>query len=428
MDINIVYEHIEREIYNAFLIKFELEKRGYTVLLTRTEEPRLPSFNAPKLIIMPWLFGEHNLVDLRVRYLRRFKKILNLQYEQVMSQMWLDVGYHISKDKARNACQLCWGNKRKKILEDAGISKDKLMVIGDIRQDYSKPAFKDFFKTKTQLSEEFDIPEEHEWCLFISSFSFATPSESSKEYLNETIGVENSKKWNNISIKSQKSILEWIERFVSENPNQEFIYRPHPSELKDTNYSHLKKLESKYSNFHFIFKYSVQDWILSCDYINSWISTSIIECYVLKKVCNILRPVKVDEYFDIPFYINADHICDYDSFKERNLSKENNKFPIAYNDMKEYYDDIGEEEYIYKKICDYIEVIIKEDSFKEDYYNHGPIIDNLMFLIGKLFEGRLLAIARNVLYNKKNNEVENVVTMDYEKINKLKKIVDDNFD
>lgn len=428
MDINIVYEHIEREIYNAFLIKFELEKRGYTVLLTRTEEPRLPSFNAPKLIIMPWLFGEHNLVDLRVRYLRRFKKILNLQYEQVMSQMWLDVGYHISKDKARNACQLCWGNKRKKILEDAGISKDKLMVIGDIRQDYSKPAFKDFFKTKTQLSEEFDIPEDHEWCLFISSFSFATPSESSKEYLNETIGVENSKKWNNISIKSQKSILEWIERFVSENPNQEFIYRPHPSELKDTNYSHLKKLENNYSNFHFIFKYSVQDWILSCDYINSWISTSIIECYVLKKVCNILRPVKVDEYFDIPFYINADHICDYESFKERNLSKENNKFPIAYNDMKEYYDDIGEDEYIYKKICDYIEVIIKEDSFKENYYNHGPIIDNLKFLIGKLFEGRLLAIARNVLHNKKNNEVENVVTMDYEKINKLKKIVDDNFD
>ncbi|WP_405316427.1 surface carbohydrate biosynthesis protein [Methanobrevibacter sp.] len=428
MDINIVYEHIEREIYNAFLIKFELEKRGYTVLLTRTEEPRLPSFNAPKLIIMPWLFGEHNLVDLRVRYLRRFKKILNLQYEQVMSQMWLDVGYHISKDKARNACQLCWGNKRKKILEDAGIPKNKLMVIGDIRQDYSKPAFKDFFKTKTQLSEEFDIPEEHEWCLFISSFSFATPSESSIEYLNETIGVENSKKWNEISIKSQKSILEWIEQFVSENPNQEFIYRPHPSELKDTNYSHLKKLDDKYSNFHFIFKYSVQDWILSCDYINSWISTSIIECYVLKNVCNILRPVKVDEYFDIPFYINADHICDYESFKERNLSKENNKFPIAYNEMKEYYDDIGEDEYIYKKICDYIEVIINDDSFKEDYYNHGPIIDNLKFLIGKLFDGRLLAIARNVLHNKKNNEVENVVTMDYEKINKLKKIVDDNFD
>ena len=390
MDIHIIYEHVERELYNAFLIKFELEKRGYDVFISKPHEARIPSFNAPKLIIMPWLFGEHNLVDLRVGYIRRFKKILNLQYEQVMSQMWLDVGYHISSDKARNACQLCWGNKRKRILMDAGISEDKLVVIGDIRQDFSKPAFKNFFKTRNHLSNEFNLPEEHEWCLFISSFSFATPSESSRQYIDETIGIENSKKWNEISIKSQKLILEWIEQFVRENPNQEFIYRPHPSELKDTNYLHLQKLDEKYANFHFIFKYSVQDWILNCDYINSWISTSIVECYVLKKVCNILRPVKVDEYFDIPFYINADHISDYESFKERNLSKKNNKFPIAHNEIKEYYDDIGEEEFIYKKICDYIEVVINEDSFNEDYYNHGPIIDNLKFLIGKLFEGMLL--------------------------------------
>lgn len=427
MDIHIIYEHVEREIYNAFLLKFELEKRGYDVLISRTQEPRLPSFNAPKLIIVPWLFAEHNLVDLRVGYLKRFKKILNLQYEQVMSQMWLDVGYHVSHDKARNACQLCWGNKRKKILEKEGIPENKLVVIGDIRQDFSKPPFKDFFKTKKQLSDEFDIPYEHEWCLFISSFSFATPTETTRQYLNETIGIENSRKWNEISIESQKLILDWIEQFVSENPNQEFIYRPHPSEVKETDYSHLHELNEKYPNFHFIFKYSVQDWILSCDYINSWISTSIVECYVLKKVCNILRPVKVDEYFDIPFYINADHICDYESFKKRNLSKENDKFPIAHSEMKEYYDDIGEEEFVYKKICDYIEILINDDSFNEDYYNHGPLIDNLKFFIGKLFDGRVFAIIRNVFDNKKNNEVTNVVTIDYEKINTLKKIVDDNF-
>lgn len=428
MDIHIIYEHIERELYNAFLLKFELEKRGYDVVISKHQEARLPSLNAPKLIVMPWLFAEHNLVDLRAGYLRRFKKILNLQYEQVMSQMWLDVGYHISSDKARNAYQLCWGNKRKKILMDAGIPEEKLVVIGDIRQDFSKPAFKKFFKTKQLLSNEFDIPEDREWCLFISSFSFATPNEETRKYIDETIGAENSKKWNEISIESQKLILEWIERFVSENPNQEFIYRPHPSEIKDTNYSHLKRIDEKYPNFHFIFKYSVQDWILNCDYINSWISTSIVECYVLKKVCNILRPVKVDEYFDIPFYINADHICDYESFKERNLSKENTKFPIEHNEIKKYYDDIGEEDLIYKKICDYIETLINDDSLNEDYYNHGAIIDNLKFFIGKIFDGRLFAIAHNFLDNKKHNEVENAITVDYEKINILKEIVDENFD
>jgi len=428
MDIHIIYEHVEREIYNAFLIKFELEKRGYDVLISPYQEPRLPSFNAPDVIIVPWLFGEHNLVDLRIGYIKKFYKVLNLQYEQIMSQMWLDVGYHVPSGKARDANYLCWGNNRKNVLIDSGIPDEKLVIIGDIRQDFSKPDFKHFFKTKKQLSKEFNIPLDHEWNLFISSFSYAKPTRTTKDYLEGVIGVKNANKWNDISFASQNKILEWIEKFISENPNQEFIYRPHPSEVKEADYSHLKKLNEKYGNFHFIFKYSVQDWILNSDFINTWISTSIVECYVLNKVCNILRPVKVDEYFDIPFYINANHICDYDSFKERNLSKNNNEFPINYEEIKKYYENIGDNQFVYKKICDYIELMIKDDSCKGDFYNNGPIIDNLRFIIGKIFEGRLFAIFKNVFSNQKDNELKNVEYIDYEKIEILKKIVDDNFD
>lgn len=428
MDIHIIYEHVEREIYNAFLIKFELEKRGYNVLISPYQEPRFPSFNAPEVMVVPWLFGDHNLVNLRMGYFKKFYKVLNLQYEQIMSQMWLDVGYHVSKGKARNANQLCWGNNRKNVLLDSGIPDEKLVVIGDIRQDFSKPAFKHFFKTKKQLGEEFNIPEDHNWNLFISSFSYAKPNELTKEYLEDTIGVENAKKWNKISIESQTIILEWIEMFISENPDQEFIYRPHPSEVKDTEYSHLKKLNEKYENFHFIFKYSVQDWILNSDYINTWISTSIVECYVLNKVCNILRPVKIDEYFDIPFYINANHISDYSSFEERNLSKNSTEFPIKSDEIKKYYASIDDDSFVYKKICDYIELMIKTDTYKSDFYDHGPVLDNLRFIIGKVFDGRLLAIFKNLFNNQKENEVKNIETFDHEKIKILKKIVEDNFD
>lgn len=426
-DIHIYYEHIEREIYNAFLLKFELEKRGYNVSISRTTEPKLPSFQAPKVILMPWLFGDHNVDDLKIAYVKPFYKILNLQYEQVMSQMWLDVGYHISSGKATNANQLCWGEKRKQDLIDGGIPEENLVIIGDIRQDFSKPQFKDFFKTKKQLSEEFNIPYDHEWNLFISSFSFATPNEESKNYVDETIGKENSEKWHLISVKSQEKILEWIERFVSENPNQEFIYRPHPSEVKETDYSRLNELDDKYSNFHFIFKYSVQDWILSCEYINSWISTSIVECYSLNKVCNILRPVKVDEYFDIPFYINADHIKDYETFSKRNLSREDSKFPINHEEIKSYYDTIGSDEFIYKKICDYIEEMINNDSFKKDFYKHNSIIDNIGYVFRKIAGNRILPIFRNFIQNKKDNELEHFEEIDKEKIQTLEKIVDDNF-
>lgn len=428
MDIHIFYEHVEREIYNVFLLKFELEKRGYDVVVSRTLEPRLPFFNAPKLILMPWLFGNHNVDDLKICYLRRFEKILNLQYEQVMSQMWLDTGYHDPTGKAKNCNILCWGQKRKKMLLDYGIPEENLVILGDIRQDFSKHEFKNFFKTKNQLSEEFNIPINHEWHLFISSFSYANPTDVYREYNEEIIGKENSDDWYLTSINSQQKILEWIEKFVSVNPKHEFIYRPHPSEIKSTDYSYLNELDEKYSNFHFILKYSVQDWILSSDYINTWISTAIVECYSLNKVCNILRPVKVDTYFDIPFYIHADHICDYESFEQRNLSKENSKFPIEDNEIKMYYDTIGSEKFYYKEICDYIEFMIENDLFKKDYYYHGPIIDNLVYVFKKILNNRIFAIFKNLLDNNKNNELKNVVNVDNEKLSILKKIVDDNYD
>ena len=428
MDIHIFYEHVEREIYNVFLLKFELEKRGYDVVVSRTLEPRLPFFNAPKLILMPWLFGDHNVDDLKICYFKRFEKVLNLQYEQVMSQMWLDTGYHDPTGKAKNCNQLCWGQKRKQMLLDYGIPEENLVILGDIRQDFSKPEFKNFFKTKYRLSEEFNIPKNHEWHLFISSFSYANPTDVYREYNEKIIGKENSDDWYVTSINSQQTILLWIEKFVKENPEHEFIYRPHPSEIKSTDYSYLNELNEKYKNFHFIFKYSVQDWILNSDYINTWISTSIVECYSLNKVCNILRPVKVNEYFDIPFYINADHICDYETFEQRNLSKENSKFPIEYDQIKSYYDTIGSDEFYYKQICDYIEFMIENDSFKKDYYYRGPIFDNLMYIFKKITNNRIIPIFKNLLDNNNNNELKNVVTFDHEKLNILKKIVDDNFD
>ena len=212
------------------------------------------------------------------------------------------------------------------------------------------------------------------------------------------------------------------------NPLNEFIYRPHPSELKETDYSYLQELKEKYDNFHFIFKYSVQDWILCSDYINSWISTSIVECYSLNKVCNILRPIKIDEYFDIPFYINAEQICDYDLFAERNLSKENSKFPIKSEEILIYYENMDDDVFIYKKICDYIEELVNDDSIS-DFYRHGPIIDNLQYVFKKITNLRIFPIFRNLINNYSNHETESKKEdeMGAEKLNILKEIVNENF-
>ena len=189
----------------------------------------------------------------------------------------------------------------------------------------------------------------------------------------------------------------------------------------------LKELDDLYLNFHFIFKYSVQDWILNSDFINFWFSTSIVECYSLNKPCNILRPVEIDEYFDVPFYINANHITDYESFNQNNLNNFN-EFPISPSEIKVFYDSIDDEKFVYKKLCDYIEKMINDDSFKRDYYYRNPFFENLMFCISRLWTGRFFSIVKNSVNDTVNAESKNVFEEDYEKIMILKEIVDENFD
>ena len=87
-----------------------------------------------------------------------------------------------------------------------------------------------------------------------------------------------------------------------------------------------------------------------------------------------------------------------------------------------------EDVFVYKKICDYIEEIIDDDSFNQDFYYHNPIIDNMQYILRKIANNRIVPIFKNFLDNTKNNELKQVEEIDYEKINIIKRIVDGNFD
>ena len=424
MDIHIVYEHIEREIYNSYLLKFELEKRGYDVKISPILEPKLPYLDAPKLLITPWFYNNENVEAIVFAYFKRLKKVLSLQYEQVISKNWIDIGTHCPSGICQNANFICWGDKIKRRYMYVGVPENNLKVIGDIKTDFSKPEFFSFFKTKKELADEFNIPENNDWHLFISSFSFITPNKDFINNLKKDMKDENKVyKWNEMSVSSKDAIMSWIEKFIKDNPSSEFIYRPHPSEYKNNDPQEFYELEKKYSNFHFIFKHPIQDWIVASDYINTWISTSIIDVYLLNKKCNILRPVELDPYFDVETFVDAHHITTYEEFERENSKNSQNGFPISDEILSEYY-NFSQDTFVFKEICDYIEEIINDDSYNRDFYKYSPFIDNLLFIIKKIFNGRILSMFKNFF---SRNESQKIVVdaIDYDKVNKLKKIVDE---
>lgn len=364
MDIIIFYEFEERELTNACLLKFELERRGYTVEIVKVYEPRIPFLDKPKLIITPFLYMDSDVETFTSCFFPRVDKILNLQYEQIISKKWLDSDFHSPRDLAKKAVHVCWSDFLKNRLENKGIDEKNCIITGDIRTDFDRSIFKDFFKSKESLAKEFNLNNEKKWVLFISSFTLPNAPDYVIDNLSKKLSGDGSE-FKNIMIESKRHIMDWVKKFLVKNNDKEFIYRPHPNEALFHD-DELNKLSEEYPNFHLISKYSVQQWIINSNFINTWISTSIIDAFFMNKHCNILRPVKLDENYDSPLMINARHISTYEEF-ERVNTVNNEMFPIKPSLIKQYYDFTDKP--AYKAICDYVDLIIDDPSYEQDFYS-----------------------------------------------------------
>ena len=359
MDIVIFYEYKERELTNACLLKCELEKRGYKVEITKVYESFIPFLEKPKLIITPFLYHNIDVEIFTSYFFQPVDKILNLQYEQLISKRWLKAGFHCPKGMAKNAIHICWSESIKKRLKKTGINNKNLIVTGDLKTDFGRPQFKEFFRSKKVLAEEFNINSKKEWVLFISSFTLPNaPDHVIDDLSNKILG--DGSEFKNLMVKSKKHIIDWIKLFLIEHNEKEFIYRPHPNEARFED-TELIKLAEEYPNFHFISNYSVQEWIINSEFINTWISTSIIDAYFMNKHCNILRPLQVNDDIDIPILSNAQHISSYEEF-ERSNTKQKTEFPIPTEHIEKCYKFPNKP--IYESICDYIDLIIEDSSFK----------------------------------------------------------------
>ena len=280
-----------------------------------------------------------------------------------------------------------------------GICEKNLPVTGDIKTDFSNHKFDSFFKTKEELASEFNLDASKEWILFISSFTFN--EKDSKRLMSMNHNLDDGKymqKWN---VESKAIVMEWFEKFLKTHPEKEFIYRPHPVEFNVLDEdSTISILDEKYPNFHYINKYAIQEWIRPCDYLNTVISTSIIDVYLLEKQCNILRPVELNPDFDNPLLVGAKTISTYEEFEKLNTLKNTEEFPVSREMIDQYY-DFGDK-LAYERICDYAEKMINDDSFKHDFYPNPSRFHRLKFIIKRSLDVPKLipAVIKSAIKNK----------------------------
>lgn len=361
MKIIIFYHEIQRELQNAYLLKAELVRRGHEVYIYHydyiKQTKQVLAF-VPDIIITHSFHDPRSANYMTELFSNKITRVVNLQYEQVLSEVWAD--YHIPKELEKNAIHLCWGEHMKNKLVSNGIGKKNAVVVGSLSVDMDRIKFRSIYKSREEISHEYNLQNNKQWILFISSFSMSELKHKRKKVFFSLLGEKNTLQFCEVSTKSKNIILKWIEEYIKNN-DCEFIYRPHPYEKRRyNNFNILDILEKKYDNFHLISDDSVRTWINVCDKINTWISTSVSDAYFMNKNCSILRPIDIPPYLDLEIMQSFNIISNYEDFYNYNKLNDTACLLSNENIMKKYY-FLDENKYAYEKICDLLEKIVKKN-------------------------------------------------------------------
>lgn len=385
VDFLILYEHRERELENACLIKTCLEDKGYKVDI----EPiysLMHSWVDAKVIIVPHLYDDSQVKAFISKYKDRECKVINMQYEQVLSADPKNSDYSKPKGAAKNGIIFAWGDVERERYQG---TDQQVCVVGNVSMDFNSPRFDKYFLSKQELAKEFNLRADR-MLLFMSSFSMANYSRTKiKESFSDN--YDEMCLFADISRESRKIILDWFEKYLISHPNEDMVYRPHPAEeIDDT----LLALQSRVHNFHIIRKYSIRQWIKMSDILLNWFSTSVVDaCYAGKKSI-LLRPVEIPHSLDVPFLENCKSIDKYSDMENSIL----NDCDSSINDYEicRYYGEKSNKLVIDKFVEKCVEV------YGDDKYNNKwSIRENSKIQV-------IRSIIRDVLY-----DINTVVRLDW---------------
>lgn len=277
--VNYYIEHPIRELDQGILLNIALSKFNIeSKIFSGVYETNKSFLNDAVGAVSPWGQGDHEynyLFNTPEKFKNNYKKII-LWQENILSiqnlprilprgQMINNVDAHIT-----------WGEKFANSLIEKGVSKEKIYICGSPRMDFLSPLFREVVKTKSDLSEEFNIPPNKHWLLFSGSFKLNFITKSIRKIkLNQGFDdLDKHIEYNRLLFTQSIALLK---SYSIENPDIQIIIRPHPSEPSNV----YEEAFSKLKNIYIIKKYPIHHWINAADLVFSTKSTSSLEAFIM---------------------------------------------------------------------------------------------------------------------------------------------------
>lgn len=360
IDFLFLYEHRNRELENCAYLANVLKERGYSVKIESILSFAKKIYR-PKIIIVPHLYDDN-----QVRYYtssvwrRRKVKIIDMQYEQVLSAAVRKMQIHRPKDSAKKAFHVAWGTNEYNEYINNGIESSNILCVGSINLDFNTKHFQKYLIGREEIARLCGLPEEKKWCIFFSSFAYCGKEDA---VLKNLSNYDVALRLKEITQRSKPEILEWFRNALNNNHELILIYRRHPAEIIGDD---LIQFTKEYRNRFFLIEaYSVRHWINASDYCYTWFSTTSIDAYFANKPCHILRPYPLDFDLELEVLYGITNLETAEAFYH---SLDNNYF----SDNKMYEKNISK--FFYNKVD---EIVIGNyiDSF--EYVLNDKCNDNI---------------------------------------------------
>jgi surface carbohydrate biosynthesis protein len=356
----IFYEHKAREYEFAYLLKLYMTHVGFSVRIQNIYcLPRLINLiHKPTVVLVPFFYNENDKKLLKSHFITK-AIIINLRYEQVYPRFFYENKFAYNHKYLEKIFNLVWGEFSYKKLIEINLEDRKIFRLGHPVFDFCREHSNIYYETKEDLSNKYGLNVEKRWVLFLSSLTINSlnANERLNFYTSNGFDKEQALTFIEISLKTKDKL---IEDLISLSNERDYIviYRPHPSEdisqIVDSSRADIQ-------NFRIISELSARQWIYCSENIINWLSTSVVEAFMLQKKFVTYRPFEIPNVFDYDFIDKSEIINNYkDLLESVNNNKTHNLTRIKY-----YYDSSNRPAFVV--LSENVKDLMENPSIKDKY-------------------------------------------------------------
>jgi hypothetical protein len=244
-------------------------------------------------------------------------KVVNLAYEQLLSDGNKSFKYPRDKMARNEALHFAVGDDFREYLESHGVGRPNLEMVGSLACGVCRAPYREYFaRNRSLFTDKHGLDAKRPWIFFPENFGAAFYSEREiRRRIRQGMDAASLHEYCENLRRAMLELTSWCQRAAIET-EAEVILRPRPATplklLAGAVESNLgRKLAPR---FHIIKDKSVRDWILASDFTVSNYSSSLVEAAVADKPTALLLPFSLPASMHCEWHEHTTQIASCDEF------------------------------------------------------------------------------------------------------------------